>query len=78
MDKSNLQRWRIWLLLLLTVGGLYYLLSRGSSAARPKEVSYNEFLNEVRADHLTEVKIMERELVGTLKEEAKGEGGPHQ
>lgn len=46
MKKPDFQRWRIGLLLLLTFGGLYYLLSRGSSEARPKEVYYNEFLNE--------------------------------
>ncbi len=74
MDRPALQPWLIWLFLLLTAVGLSYVFSRGLGAARPKEVSYNEFLTEIEADHLAEVSITERELVGVLKEEAKGGG----
>jgi cell division protease FtsH len=71
MDKPDLQPWRIWFLLLLTAGVTYFAFSQGPIAAGQKEVSYSEFLDEVRADRLAEVSITGSELVGTLKEETE-------
>ena len=50
------------LLVLLAV----YLTNKLIPSASPKEVSYRDFLAELRGDHLTEVQISERELIGVV------------
>jgi cell division protease FtsH len=76
MERPSLQPWRIWLLLVLTAAALYFVFSRGLNATRPKEVSYNEFVNAVRARRVAEVSIRAGELIGVLTEEgAKEQGG---
>lgn len=42
------------------------------SPAQPREVSYSEFLGEVNAGHLADIRITERQLIGTLKKKSKG------
>ncbi|HTS78744.1 MAG TPA: ATP-dependent zinc metalloprotease FtsH [Bryobacteraceae bacterium] len=52
---------------ILLVVSAVYLANRMVPSAGPKEVSYDEFLAELRADHLSEVQITERQLIGVLK-----------
>lgn len=42
------------------------------SPSQPREVSYSDFLGEVKAGHVADVRITERQLVGTLKKQSKG------
>jgi cell division protease FtsH len=59
------------LALLLSIAGMALLYNLGrSTPANDQVVPYSEFVSEVRAGHLAEVKITEKELVGQLKEEA--------
>src|SRR5581483_7224211 len=68
-DQPGRIKWRFDLLTLVILSGLILLGSTLFSAPTPKQVSWNEFLAEVRADHLTEVLITDREWQGTLKDE---------
>ncbi len=49
---------------------LMYLMFGKDYASQPKQLIYSEFVSEVRAGHLEQVKITDKELVGTLKAEA--------
>lgn len=76
MEKPNLLQWRFSLLYLLMMAAILYLIPSFFTAPRPKEVSYNEFVGEIRAGHIIEVNITERELLGILKEDpAKKQAG---
>lgn len=45
--------------------------------AEPRDMSYSEFLAEVKAGHLEDVRITERQLIGTLKkDQLKDKKGP--
>jgi cell division protease FtsH len=81
MNESERHKWQAPLAILLSVAAVALLLFKlgGSTSAKGQEVSYSEFVAEVRAGHLAEVKITEKELVGQLKEEAaKARGGARQ
>ena len=67
MDRQQKHRWIFTGLNLLAIAVMLYVTSRFAENAGPKQVSYSEFLTELRADHLTDVQITERELIGTLK-----------
>lgn len=49
------------------IAAMLYLTSRFYTSTAPKEVSYSDFLTELRNGNLTEVQITERELIGVLK-----------
>ena len=67
MDRQQQHRWLFTGINMLLVFAAVFLTNKLVPNTRPKEVSYSEFLNELRADHLTEVQITERELIGILK-----------
>ncbi|MGD1091074.1 MAG: ATP-dependent zinc metalloprotease FtsH [Bryobacteraceae bacterium] len=69
MDRQQKHRWIFTGLNLLAIAVLLYVTSRFAENTGPKRVSYSEFLTELRADHLTDVQITERELIGVLKSE---------
>ena len=46
---------------------MLYLTSRFYTSTAPKQVSYSEFLAELRSGGLTDVQITEKELIGVLK-----------
>jgi cell division protease FtsH len=80
VNEGVKNQWQAALALLLSIAGLVllYNLNRATSA-KNQVISYSEFVAEVRAGHLAEVKITEKELVGQLKEEAaKARGGIRQ
>jgi cell division protease FtsH len=80
MNEGGKNQRQAGLALLLSIAGLALLFNIGRlTSAKSQEVSYSEFVAEVRAGHLAEVKITEKELVGQLKEEAaKARGGNRQ
>jgi cell division protease FtsH len=80
MNESEKYPRQATLALLLSIAGLALLLNLGRlTSAKGQEVSYSEFVSEVHAGHLAEIKITEQELVGHLKEEAaKARGGSRQ
>ncbi len=69
MEKLKMWPWRSSLLYLLILAAVLYLTQGLFTAPRPKEVSYNEFVSEIRAGHMVEVNITERELIGILKDD---------
>ncbi len=70
MDRPRKHRWIFTGVNLFLVAAMLYLSTRFYQGTGPKEVSYSEFLNEIRAGHLSDVQITERELIGVLKEES--------
>src|SRR5947207_662097 len=57
-----------WLLpIALLLFGLSWLLQYPSGTVQPKQVSYSEFLSEVRTGHVAEVGIDEQLFIATLK-----------
>lgn len=66
----NKQQWGFTLVYLVWVALAIYLLHSLFSPPQPQEMSYSDFLAEVKAGHLEDVHITERQLVGTLKKES--------
>ena len=66
----NLKRAQWLLPIALLLFGLSWLLQYSARPAQPKEVSYSEFLSEVRAGHVAEVGIEEQLFIATLKTDA--------
>jgi hypothetical protein len=46
-----------------------WLLRTSFAPAQPGEVSYSDFLAELKVRHLEDVRITERQLIGTLKKD---------
>jgi len=67
MDRQQKHRWIFTALNLVALVALLYLSAHSGAPAAPKEVPYSDFLNELRAGHLSEVNITDRELVGIVK-----------
>src|SRR6266702_768191 len=68
-----------WLLpfTLLLLAILWFSLQVSSSTPQPKQVSYSEFLSEVRTGHVAEVGIDEQLFIATLRTDpAKKEAAP--
>ncbi len=72
----NKQQWKftlgyiVWMI--LAIWGLHAFFA----PPQPRELSYSDFLNEVKAGHLEDVRVTERQLIGTLNKEAlKGKKG---
>ncbi len=66
MDRQRKRQWSFAVWNLVAIAAMLYAASRFGSTA-PKTVPYSEFLSELRAGKLAEVRIGERELTGTLK-----------
>jgi cell division protease FtsH len=69
MDKKKRNYWLSVAVNILVGVALIYILNRAWAGAGPKEVPYSELLADVRAGHLAEVQITEKQLIGVLKEE---------
>lgn len=70
MDKLKKRQLQFSIAYLVIAAVLLYLLNTFLTTQRPKEVSYSDFVNEVRAGHIAEVNITERELMGVLKDDS--------
>jgi cell division protease FtsH len=66
----NKQQWRFTLGYLLWMILAIWLLHSIFAPPQPREISYSDFVDEVKAGHLEDVRITERQLIGTLKKEA--------
>jgi len=66
----NLKRAQWLLPIALLLFGLSWFLQYSASPAQPKQVSYSEFLSEVRTGHVAEVGIDEQLFIATLKKDA--------
>jgi len=53
----------------IAIALMLYIANRFTSGT-PRQVSYSEFLVELRAGKLTDVQITERELIGVLKSDS--------
>jgi cell division protease FtsH len=74
MDKKKRNYWLSLAANLLVGVALIYILNRAMAPSGPKEVSYSDFLAEVRAGHMAQVQITDKTLVGVLKEEKPNSG----
>lgn len=66
MDRQQRHRWIFTGVNVIAIALMLYVSSRLTNPG-PKQVSYSEFLAELRAGSLSDVQITERELIGVLK-----------
>ena len=77
MTKRERPRWLLPLIYTLVFGTLWLSSQFSSSAPKPKQISYSEFLYQVRSGNVSEVGIDEQLFIATLKPDpAKKEPGP--
>ncbi len=67
MANRKRPHWLMPLAYLLALAILWYSFQRSSAPAQPKQISYSEFLSEVRTGHVAEVGIDEQLFIATLK-----------
>jgi cell division protease FtsH len=65
----NPQQWKFTLGYLLWMAVSIWALHSLFAPPPPHEVSYSDFLSEVKAGHLADVRITERQLIGVLKKQ---------
>lgn len=68
MDRQR-HRWIFNGINVIAIALMLYIANRFTSGT-PRQVSYSEFLVELRAGKLTDVQITERELIGVLKSDS--------
>jgi cell division protease FtsH len=76
--ETTPQRWlNAALLGVLTIilGGLLFHALQTAAVSPAKEVSWSEFMNELRAGHLTEVQVGDKSLSGKLKQAGASDSG---
>ena len=66
MKKTKRNQWLFTGVTVVIVAVLFYVFHGVFGGASSKEVSYSDFLSEIRAGHLTEVRITEKKLIGML------------
>ena len=69
MERQQKHRWVFTAVNVLTLLLAVYLINRLFPQGAPKQVSYSEFLGELRSGNLTDVQITERELIGVSKDD---------
>ena len=69
------QQWKFTLGYLIWVVIMIWVTRSMFSGPHPREMSYSDFLEQIKGGHLEEVQIGERQLIGTLKPEP-GKKGP--
>jgi cell division protease FtsH len=70
------QQWKFTLGYLIWVVIMIWVMRSMFTGPQPREMSYSDFLEQIKLGHLQEVQIGERQLVGVLKpEETKGKKG---
>jgi cell division protease FtsH len=70
MDKHRKQKWLFSAGYLLWVVVSLYVLQRALAPSQPRQVPYSDFLAEVNARHLADVRISQQQLIGILKKSA--------
>jgi ATP-dependent Zn protease len=66
-NPKNKIQWRMPLIYLMVFVSLWYWFQSASKVPEPKQISYSEFLSEVRAGHVSDVRIDEQRLIAKLK-----------
>jgi cell division protease FtsH len=66
MTRPQRNRWIFTAVNIIAIGLLLYLTSQFTNTAT-KQVSYSEFLDDLRADKLSDVQVTQQELIGVLK-----------
>jgi cell division protease FtsH len=69
MERQQQHRWTFTVVNLIILALAIYLINTWIPQAGPKQVSYSEFLADLRAGNLTDVQITERELIGVRKDD---------
>jgi len=69
MERQQKHRWVFTAVNILTLVLAVYLINKLVPQGAPKQVSYSEFLGELRSGNLTDVQITERELIGVRKDD---------
>src|SRR5690348_9062247 len=72
-NPKNTIQWRMPLIYLMVFVFLWYWFQSSSKVPEPTEISYSEFLSEVRAGHVSDVRIDEQHLIAKLKTDAAKE-----
>jgi cell division protease FtsH len=67
MDKLKKRQWTFSLVYLFWAILAIYLVNRSIAQPGPKTVPYSQFVSEVNAGHLDEVRITDRQFLGRLK-----------
>jgi cell division protease FtsH len=67
MDLFNRYRWQFSILYFALAVGILFWIHRSYGAQEPREIYYSDLLSELRTGRLSEVKITDTELIGTLK-----------
>ena len=71
------QQWKFSLGYLLWVIVLIWVMRATFATPQPRQMSYSDFLEQIKGGNLQEVQISERQLIGVLKpEQTKGQKGP--
>jgi ATP-dependent Zn protease len=78
MAKRRKYQWLYLLAYSLFFALMWYSLRLSLTAQGPKQVPYSEFLNEVRASDVSEVRIDQTVLVAELKPDALKKDEPHE
>ena len=63
------RQWQSTVVYLLWFISALWFLHTSMTPPQPREVSYDEFMSELKAGHLVDVSITERQLVGDLKKD---------
>src|SRR5579883_1544914 len=66
-NPRNKVQWRMPLIYLMVFAFLWFWFQSASKVLEPKQISYSEFLSEVRAGHVSDVRIDEQHLTAKLK-----------
>jgi len=74
----NKQQWRFTFVYLLWMVLAIWILRATFATPEPRDISYSDFLDEIKAGHLEDVRITERQLIGTLKKKASKDTKPPQ
>jgi cell division protease FtsH len=67
MDRQQRHRWIFTAINLAAIAVVLYFASRVTPSVETKEVSYSDFLTELRAGHLSKVQVTQSELIGVVK-----------
>jgi cell division protease FtsH len=76
MERQKRNQWLAVAANVVVGMGLIFVLSRYLPVTEQKQVSYSEFLAELRAGNLTQVEITDRQLIGTGKSDSKEKTAP--
>ncbi len=69
MELFNKYKWQISLAYLVFVIGILYWINSAFGVQRPAQVYFSDFIGEIRAGKMRDVKITEAELIGVITQD---------